>query len=69
MGNENFKVSGRDTKTYTFNLDLSEIFEMIMKLNETNESYDENMKLEMKFDVKVENKVAKDEWLYSEYVI
>ena len=60
IGNENFKVSGRDTKTYTFNLDLSEIFEMIMKVNAADETYDNDIKLKIGFDVKVENKVAKE---------
>lgn len=47
MGNDNFKVSGRTTKTYTFNLDLAELLEI------------EGLNLELNLETKIVNKIAK----------
>lgn len=57
MGNDNFKVAGRTTKTYTYNIDLSEIMEELLPTEEMEEN---PIKLEFGFDVKVANGVEKE---------
>lgn len=48
MGNKNFKVSGRNTKTYTLTLDLTKLLEI------------EGLKLELELETKIANKIAKE---------
>lgn len=51
MGNKNFKVTGRTTKTYSFNLDLTKMIEELLEKD--------SLEIEIEFEVKVANKIAK----------
>lgn len=62
LGNDNFKVSGTDDKTYTFNMDVYDLFEALgQDLSEEDmKKIEDEAIFGVQFEVKVEENVAKE---------